>query len=83
LIGLKHTPRAWHEKIDTYFFSIILYVDDIIIIGNQFISIQNLKENLKNEFEITNLGLLHYFLGVQIWHMADGIFLPQPKYASY
>ena len=32
---------------------------------------------------MTDLGLLHYFLGLQIWHMADGIFLFQPKYASY
>lgn len=30
-----------------------------------------------------DLGLLHYFLGFQIWHMVNGIFLYQPKYASY
>jgi hypothetical protein len=28
-----------------------------------------------------DLGLLHYFLGLQVWHMADGIFLSYPKYA--
>ena len=31
---------------------------------------------------MTDLGLLHYFLGPQIWHMADGMFLSQPKYAK-
>ena len=61
---------------------IVLYVDDLIITGNKLISIQKLKENLKNEFEMTDLGLLQYFLGLQIWHMDDGIFLSQPKYAS-
>ena len=30
---------------------------------------------------MTDLGLLHYFLGLQISHMADGMFLSQPKYA--
>ena len=61
---------------------IVLYVDDLIITGSQLISIQKLKENLKNEFEMIDLGLLHYFLVLQIWHMVDGIFLYQPKYAS-
>ena len=31
---------------------------------------------------MTGLGLLHYFLGLQIWHMADGMFLYQLKYAT-
>ena len=31
---------------------------------------------------MTDLSLLHYFLGLQIWHMVDGIFLSQPKYVS-
>ena len=30
---------------------------------------------------MTDLGLLHYFLGLQIWHMEDGMFLSQLKYA--
>ena len=42
-----------------------------------------MKNNTKHEFEMTNLGLLHYFLGLHIWHMIDGIFLSQPKYATY
>ena len=31
---------------------------------------------------MTDLGLFHYFLGLQIWHMEDGMFLSQPKYAT-
>ena len=31
---------------------------------------------------MTDLGLLHYFLGLQIWHMADGMFLSELKYAT-
>jgi hypothetical protein len=31
---------------------------------------------------MTDLDILYYFLGLQIWHMANGIFLSQPKYAT-
>ena len=41
-----------------------------------------MNNNLKNEFEMTDLGLLHYFLGLHIWYMDDGIFLSQPNYAT-
>ena len=68
-------PNLYVKKIGDDILIIVLYVDDLIITGNQLISIQKLKENLKNEFEMTNLGLLHYFLGLKIWNMADGIFL--------
>jgi len=100
LYGLKYAPRAWYEKIDTYFLKngfkrykynrnlyvknfgdevliAVLYVDDLIIAGSQLASIQELKDNLKNEFEMIDLGLLHYFLGLHIWHMVNGIFLSQ------
>jgi hypothetical protein len=30
-----------------------------------------------------DLDIFHYFLGLQIWHMANGIFLSQSKYATY
>ena len=75
-------PNLYVKNIGDDILIIVLYVDDLIITGSQLISIQKLKENLRKEFEMTDLGLLHYFLGLQIWHMADGIFLSQPKYAS-
>jgi len=77
-----YDPNLYVKNFGDDILIIVVYLDDLIIIGNQLISIQKLKENLKNEFEMTDLGLLHYFLGLQIWHMADGIFLSQPKYAS-
>lgn len=61
----------------------MLYVDDIFLTVIQLASIQELKNNLKNKFEMAYLGILLYFLGLYIWHMADGIFLSQPKYVTY
>jgi hypothetical protein len=39
------------------------------------------KTSLKKKFEMTDLGFLHYFLGLQVLQTNDGIFLSQSKYA--
>jgi hypothetical protein len=61
---------------------IVLYVDDLIITSNQLVLIQNMKSDLQKQLEMTDLDILHYFLGLQIWHMANGIFFSQPKYET-
>jgi hypothetical protein len=39
------------------------------------------KQNLAKEFEMKDLGLMHYFLGLEIWQQKGEIFLGQGKYA--
>ena len=36
---------------------------------------------LQKEFETKDLGLLHYFLGLEIWQRSGGLFVSQGKYA--
>ena len=43
--------------------------------------IADMKRNLDAEFEMKDLGMMHYFLGMEVWLCADGIFLGQGKYA--
>jgi Reverse transcriptase (RNA-dependent DNA polymerase) len=43
-----------------------VYVNDIIITGNNKKEIKNVKDYLKNEFDIKDLGKLKYFLGIEI-----------------
>ena len=45
---------------------IVLYVDDLILTGDEQL-IHSCKEDLAEEFEMKDLGLLHYFLGLEIW----------------
>ena len=45
---------------------IVLYVDDLILTGDEQL-IHSCKEDLGKEFEMKDLGLLHYFLGLEIW----------------
>ena len=43
--------------------------------------IADTKRNLAAEFEMKDLGMMHYFLGMEVWQSMDGIFLGQGKYA--
>jgi hypothetical protein len=52
---------------------IFLYVDDFILTGDEK-PIHSFKDDLEKEFEMKDLGLLHYFLGLEIWQR-DGEFL--------
>ena len=52
-----------------------LYVDDLIFTKNDNFLIGEFKEAMKNEFEMTNLCLLEYFLGIEVKKMHDDILI--------
>ena len=56
------------------------YVDDLFVIGVDGL-ISDTKRKLAAEFEMKDLGMMHYFLGMEVWQSVDGIFLGQGKYA--
>ena len=60
---------------------VCLYVDDIIYMGSSNSLIADFKACMMKTFEMTDLGLLHYFLGLEVKQGADGIFVSQQKYA--
>ena len=43
--------------------------------------ISDTKRKIAAEFKIKDMGMMHYFLGIEVWENADGIFLGQGKYA--
>ncbi|XP_066377442.1 uncharacterized mitochondrial protein AtMg00810-like [Miscanthus floridulus] len=57
-----------------------VYVDDIIITGDDEAEIKCLKGNLSREFEVKDLGQLKYFLGIEIARNPKSIVLSQRKY---
>lgn len=59
---------------------LIIYVDDMIITGNDEKEIATLQKDLSAEFEMKKLGGLKYFLGIEIARSQQGIFLSQRKY---
>ena len=61
---------------------LLLYVDNMIITSNDLSSIQELKDFLSQQFEMKDLGHLSYFLGFEITHSTDELYITQAKYAS-
>lgn len=59
---------------------LILYVDDLFLTGNDDLIVK-CKKDLASEFEMKDLGLLHYFLGLEVWQRPNEIILSQGKYA--
>jgi len=59
---------------------LIIYVDDMIITGNDEEEMTRLKVNLFKEFEMKDLGRLKYFLGIEVLRSRQGIFICQKKY---
>ena len=56
---------------------LLLYVDDMIITGDDLNGIQELKDFLSHQFEMKDLGHLSYFLGLEITHSTDGLYVTQ------
>ena len=59
---------------------LVVYVDDIVIIGSDSTGISSLKSFLHGQFHTKDLGMLRYFLGVEVMRSKHGIFLSQRKY---
>lgn len=58
----------------------IVYVDDIIIAGDDLIEKDMLRKRLTVEFEIKKIKKLKYFLGIKVAYSEKGIFISQQKY---
>ena len=63
------------------YMALLVYVDDIILMGNDANTCREFKEYLNHCFHIKDLGSLKYFLGLEVARNSRGIFLTQRKYA--
>lgn len=55
-------------------------MDDLFLTGDEEL-ILNSKRKLATEFEMKDLGIMHDFLGLEVWQKSRGIMLSQGKYA--
>ncbi|WJZ97522.1 hypothetical protein VitviT2T_016121 [Vitis vinifera] len=69
-------------KSGSIFLVILIYVDDIIVIGTHSKSISKLILSLGHHFAIKDLGSHQYFLGIEVHHSASGLHLSQHKYIT-
>lgn len=59
-----------------------LYVDDLIFIGNRSEMLDDFKLSMMQEFEMTDMGKLHHFLGIEVLQSKNGVFISQESYAK-
>ncbi|XP_022850776.1 uncharacterized protein LOC111372627 [Olea europaea var. sylvestris] len=75
-MGLNRVTQTIHGKVT----ALIVYVDDMIITGDDKEGISRIQKQLASEFKIKNLGGLKYFLGIEVVRSRQGICLSQRKY---
>lgn len=61
---------------------VCLYVDDLVFTSNNAGLVESFKKSIMKEFEMSDLGLMSYFLGVEVVQRSDGIFISQRKYVA-
>jgi len=76
----EHALYIKKSKGDVMFLA--LYVDYLIFMGNNVEMIQEFKDIMTKEFEMTNVGLMEYFLGLEVKQGEKGIFVSQERYAE-
>ena len=60
-----------------------LYVDDLLIVWSSKESLDEVKEQLKNDFKMKDMGSAHFLLGVEMKRRLDGeYFMVQEKYVT-
>jgi hypothetical protein len=69
-------------KHGTDFLLVQIYVDDIIFGGSSHTLVSKFQEMMENEFQISMVGELKLFLGIQVKQTKEGIFIHQAKYTK-
>lgn len=76
--GFQNSPTKstlYVNCVDDVVLVIVFYVDDMLLIGPSETHIVEFKANLTASFEMSHLGLLHHYLGIQFKHCDGGIAL--------
>ncbi|KAH9677219.1 retrovirus-related pol polyprotein from transposon RE2 [Citrus sinensis] len=78
IYGLKQAPRAWHDVKGIIL--VLIYVDDILITGPDSDLLESFIAKLSKVFALKDLGLVTYFLGVEVSYTDHGMHFSQTKY---
>lgn len=76
----KSEPTLYTRVHENDILIISLYVDDLIFTGSNKAMIQEFKTDMMQSFKMNDLGLMHYFLGMEVSQGKEGIFICQKKY---
>eukprot|EP00253_Pinus_taeda_P028585 PITA_28585 len=66
--------NLYHIVVEGKLLIIVLYFDNMIMTGDDKL-IKSCKEDLAREFEMKDLGIMHYFLGMEVWKGYEELFV--------
>ncbi len=81
LLECQIDHSVFHLHTNAGYFLLVLYVDDLVITGDDSGGIDRLKQFLQEKFQTKDLGKLWYFLGIEIDRSQKGVNLSQRKWA--
>eukprot|EP00253_Pinus_taeda_P005295 PITA_05295 len=73
--------NLYHIVVKGKLLIIVLYVGDLILTSDDQL-IVSCKEDLAREFEMKDMGLMHYFFGIEVWQKDGELFVSQGKYTN-
>ena len=72
-------PNLYFKVVQDMLLILVLYVNDLFLTGSEPLMIE-CKRELASEFKMKDLGLMHYFLGLEVWQRPSEIFLSLGQY---
>lgn len=76
----KYDPNLYYSTCNKKKIFVLLYVDDLLITGDDQARLASLKAALHKEFRMSDLGFAHVYLGAEIQRLVNGILLIQTAY---
>ncbi|KAL8119157.1 hypothetical protein AgCh_016606 [Apium graveolens] len=83
-LGISKCPyehAIYTRRESNEFLIIAIYVDDLLVTGSSMENIVKFKKQMSMEFEMSDMGLLAYYLGLEVNQSSGGISLKQTSYA--
>lgn len=75
-------PSVYRKEEKRGLLVVVVYVDDLLVTGASLQSINEFKQEMAMKFEMSNLGKLTYYLGIEVHQYKEGIMLKQDRYAT-
>ena len=79
--SLNEPTLYFKRQFDGMWIVISVYVDYLMITGENLLAVQEVKNEMLKDFEMSDLGKKKFFLGMEISQSCEGIFLSQKRYA--
>ena len=61
----------------------LLYIDDLIFTRNDEKMVEKFRKEMMKKYEMSDMRLLHYFLGIEVYQEENGVFICQKRYVEH